>query len=162
MSAMKRFNGVVFWHTPFTSVKPAHARKASVCLLTCLLSCNTTPVWYTHSSIFIQFVGFRVHPFIFSFVWRPLPLTRRAIDKSRKLSIWGINSCDQPTLSVYSAMKLGTIWKEALRHFHGTCGVYPMHSVNINLAAHPFSRDIGDVWSQDMQRERIQTMLAEL
>lgn len=59
-------------------------------------------------------------------------------------------------------MKLGTIWKEAHRHFHGTCRVYPMQSVNINPAAHAFTRDIGDVWSQDMQWERIQVMLAVL
>lgn len=42
-------------------------------------------------------------------------------------------------------MKLGTIWKEAHSHFHGTCGVYPMQSVNINLVTHAFSCDIKEV-----------------
>lgn len=42
-------------------------------------------------------------------------------------------------------MKLGTIWKEAHSHFHGTCGVYPMQSVNINLVIHAFSCDIKEV-----------------
>lgn len=55
-----------------------------------------------------------------------LSVTRHAIDKSRKLAIWGIKSGDQATLCVYSTVKLGTIWKEAHRHFHGTCRVYPM------------------------------------
>lgn len=63
---------------------------------------------------------------------------------------------------VYRTMKLGTIWKEAHRHFHGTCRVYPMQSVNIKLVAHAFTHDIGDVWSQDMQWERFQVMLVEL
>lgn len=37
-----------------------------------------------------------------------------------------------------------------------------MQSVNINPVAQAFTRDIGDVWSQDMQWERIQVMLAVL
>lgn len=37
-----------------------------------------------------------------------------------------------------------------------------MRSVNINLVAHAFTRDIRDGWSQDMQWERIRAMLAEL
>lgn len=63
-----------------------------------------------------------------------------------------LNRCDQLILCVYCGMKLGTIWKEAHSHFHGTCSVYPMQSVNINSPAHAFSRDIKEVWSEVMQR----------
>lgn len=63
-----------------------------------------------------------------------------------------LNRRDQLILCVYCGMKLGTIWKEAHSHFHGTCNVYPMQSVNINSPAHAFSRDIKEVWSEVMQR----------
>lgn len=61
-----------------------------------------------------------------------------------------LNRCDQLILRVYCGMKLGTIWKEAHSHFHGTCSVYPMQSVNINSPTHAFSRDIKEVWSEVM------------
>lgn len=62
------------------------------------------------------------------------------------------NQCDQLMPCVYRTMKLGTIWKEAHSHFHGTCNVYPMWSVNISPGTHAFSCDTKDVWSEVMQR----------
>lgn len=62
------------------------------------------------------------------------------------------NQCDQLMLCVYSTMKLGTIWKEAHSHFHGTCNVYPMQSVNITRVTHAFSCDTKEVWSEVIQR----------
>lgn len=76
------------------------------------------------------------------------PLLLTALREAR----FRLNHCDQLILCVYCGMKLGTIWKEAHSHFHGTCSVYPMQSVNINWPAHAFSRDIQEVWSEVMQR----------
>lgn len=88
------------------------------------------------------FVGPRTRP------CSPPPLLLTALREAR----CRLNRCDQLILCVYCAMKLGTIWKEAHSHFHGTCGVYPMQSVNINSPAHAFSCNIKEVWSEVMQR----------
>ena len=72
--------------------------------------------------------------------------------KCKKNTQYMANQCDQLMPCVYRTMKLGTIWKEAHSHFHGTCNVYPMWSVNISPVTHAFSCDTKDVWSEVMQR----------
>ncbi len=81
--------------------------------------------------------------------------------KVHKNTQYMANQYDQLMPCVCSAMKLGTIWKEAHSHFHGTCNVCPMQSVNITLVTHAFSCDTKDVWSEVMQRYSIHVLLVK-